>query len=81
MTKYQDVNLQSVLGCMKNMKTFASKMDYLRGNYPCLALFLMNKGGMKNYHKRYMEHCKTFKDYDVFNYSAYVHGYFLPMLQ
>ena len=55
-------------------------MDYLKENFPCLAVFLMNKTGMKRELNRYMEHCKSFKDGDSANYSAYVHGWFLPKL-
>ena len=56
-------------------------MDFLRKNYPCLAVFIMTKGGMKNELNRYMEHCKTFEDGDSAFYSAYVHGWLLPRLQ
>ena len=55
-------------------------MKHLEQYYPCLYIYVIRKRGMDNELDRYMQECKKYENSN-YNYSMYVHGYFIPWLQ
>ena len=78
-TKFQIVDMESILIELKNMKTKQMRFEFLQVEYPCLCIYMLKKRGMKKALSDYMAYCKSFEDPNM--YSLQVHGYIIPYLQ
>ena len=66
---------------MKDLDRFKTelKLGWLKEFYPSLAIYLMNRSGMKDELRDYMECCKKLVDGEqVKDYSRYIHGWLIP---
>ena len=79
--RYQHIELRQVFDLLYTKKSIVDKKDFLKGNYPSLYLYVMNKNKMHLELQKYRDTCEEFKiGGDATNYSFYVHGKFLPWI-
>ena len=79
-TEHIEVKIESLVEYLKQLDTNKEGLDYLARWYPNLYVFVMEKRGMKQQMKQYMEKCESYEN-DYAKFSLYVHGYWLPHLR
>ena len=62
-----------------NMTPLQQKMDFLGNEYPSLFIFILESFDKTERIEQYMNKCKAYEE-DRYQYSLYVHGYFLVWL-
>ena len=74
------VDLETLFHYLDGMPTDKERLEYLGDHYPAMCIFVMKKRGWERQLEEYTKKCYSYED-DCENYSLYVHGYWLPLLQ
>ena len=63
----------------ENLKKAKDPHELLKVKYPCVFIFLLKKMDRLEDLEEYMQSCRKFEEgEDVWDYSRYLHGYWLP---
>ena len=73
--------MQSILDDMRALKTDEERLSFLEQRYLCLFLFVLKGRGMKKALSLHMEKYKEMEHAHYFQYTRYVHGFWLPWLE
>ena len=80
LTKYQSIDVDTVLIKLDRMKNNNERLALLGADYPSLFVYVSTEMKLKNVLAVYKKRCKSFKN-NFEMYSFYVHGYLLPLFQ
>ena len=78
--RWQVVDIDYVVCQLEQQDTFALKKNWLKLNYPSLALFIMKEMDCLKELMEYQKFCKDCEFGDYLNYSLYIHGWLIPWL-
>ena len=79
-TRWQIIDIDFVACELEKQDTLTQKKNWLKLNYPSLALFIMKEMDCLKELMEYQKFCKDCEFGDYLSYSLYIHGWLLPWL-